>query len=322
MMRDAINNFPKQFAWEPEIKNADRLPKKDALVVAGMGGSQWSMEFLKMRFPGLPFIAHRDYGLPELPAFLAEHALVVASSYSGETEETISACDEARMRQFPLAVIAKGGKLLELARAHTIPYVELPDTGIQPRMATGLLVRALLKLLGKEEELAETSRLADILKPLEYEEQGKALAEKLRGFVPLIYASVKNAPITYAWKIKFNETGKIPAFANVFPELNHNEMTSFDWVEKNKPLSERFRFVFLEDSSDHEKIKKRMAACKELFHEHNFFVETVRLEGETPFEKIFRSLLLADWASLYTAEGYGAEPEQVPLVEEFKKWIA
>ena len=151
---------------------------------------------------------------------------------------------------------------------------------------------------------------------------GQKLANELRSKIPVIYASARNAAVAYNWKIKMNETGKIPAFYNVIPELNHNEMTGFDVSEKTKKLSENFHFVFLTDAADHSQIKKRMTVCKKLYENRGLAVTTIALSGDAVFEKIFNSLLLADWAALHTALSYGVSPDGVPMVEEFKKMIA
>jgi len=221
-----------------------------------------------------------------------------------------------------MAVISAGWRLLEIAKHDKLPHIELPDTGIQPRMATGFSFLALLALMRKKNELAEARTLAGALTPAEYEEAGKALAERIRGKVPIIYASRRNRGLSYNWKIKFNETGKIPAFANVLPELNHNEMTGFDVGDSTRALSEKFHFIFLRDSADNEKIQKRMDVLGKLYRDRGLPVEEVAVAGDTPYLKIFSSLILADWTAFYTGEAYGVETDAVPMVEEFKKAIS
>ncbi|MFH1246672.1 MAG: SIS domain-containing protein, partial [Candidatus Liptonbacteria bacterium] len=267
-MDQVIRDFPEQFAYNPVILNATdgvvQVPQNPSMiVVCGMGGSALPAEILKMWRPGLPMIVHRNYGLP---AFLEISApendpkdiLVVASSYSGNTEETLSAYDEARKRGLPLAAIAVGGKLIEKAKQDKVPYIQIPDTGIQPRMSLGFIVRALCKLVGENDLLEETQELVSSLDVGTLESLGKKLAEEIRGKIPVIYASLENYILAYDWKIKFNETGKIPAMFNVFPELNHNEMTGFDREGGTKNLSEPFHFILLKDQGDHPRLQKRM----------------------------------------------------------------
>jgi len=149
-------------------------------------------------------------------------------------------------------------------------------------------------------------------------QKGEALSRRLRGKVPVIYSSSRNLPIAYNWKIKFNETGKIPAFTNRFPELNHNEMTGFDGKWKGGDI---LSFVFLEDEFDDPRILKRMEATKKMYEDRKLEVITVKLEGEDVFHRIFQTLLIADWAALYLAKFYEVDPENVPMVEEFKNLI-
>jgi len=319
-MYEAIKNFNKQFLYEPEIKNQENFVKKSGLVVIGMGGSALAPLLLKTWKPELDIIIHRDYGLPE---FLGDFIdkLVILSSYSGNTEEVVDAFKKAKAENLNMAIISTGGKLLSLAKENNVPYIELPNTGIQPRLALGLSIKAFLKFIGEEDELKKTSALATTLNPSDYENDGKMLAQKIKNHIPVIYSSNNNSSIIYNWKIKLNETGKIPAFHNVFPELNHNEMTGFDIKDSTRELSSKFYFIILKDEKDNPEILKRMTVLEKLFKDRNFQVEEIELMGKDTWHKIFSSLILADWTAYYTALEYGLEPEQVPMVEEFKKLI-
>lgn len=317
-MYDSIKNFHKQFAYSPKIENAGRLKKYDKFIIAGMGGSGLAAELLLAYDSALPVIVHKDYGLPEIVIRNRQKTLVVVDSYSGNTEEALDAFKTARELGFPLAVVSIGGKLLDLARKYNVPYVQMPDIGIQPRMGLGFNFRALLKIIRKDRTLAETDKLTSLLEDSSRQTVGGVLAKKVHGRIPVIYASKRNCAIGYAWKIKFNETGKIPAFVNVLPELNHNEMTGFDSVPKTRKLSGNFHFIFLKDTKDHPRIQLRMKVLEKLYCARKLPVEIVPFAGRSRVHAIFSSLLLADWTALYLAEYYGVEPEQVPLVEKFK----
>ena len=322
-MYEAIKNFSKQFEYKPKIGNKEKLLPLEKFIVIGMGGSHLAADLLKTWNPFLDVLIHRNYGLPYLSDAELKQRLIILSSYSGNTEETLDAYARAKEKRYPMAVIAVGGKLLEKARKDRVPYIQLPDTGIQPRSALGYSFKALLKLIGVEEEVEkEVSALANSLDPTVMEEEGKALARRLRGFVPVIYSSAENIAIAYNWKIKFNETGKVPAFCNYLPELNHNEMTGFDVVPATKKLSEKFYFLILKDTTDHPQIVKRAGALGNLYHDRGLHAEIINLDGARIFRKIFSSLLLADWTAYYLGKDYGVETEQVPMVEEFKKLIA
>lgn len=321
-MRDTIVNFHTQFEFEPKILNEENLGDPKSYIICGMGGSNLAGDLLEIVSPGTDVYSHRDYGLPPWSDARLKGSLVILSSYSGTTEETLSSYWTAKPKGLSMAIVSAGWRLLEFAKHDKLPYIEIPDTKIQPRMATGFNFLALLALMRKVGELADARMLAGLLKPVEYEEAGRALAKKIRGKVPIIYSSRRNRGLSYNWKIKFNETGKIPAFANVLPELNHNEMTGFDVTGKTRPLSENFHFIFLRDSADSEKIQKRMDILAKLYRDRRLLVEEVVVEGDTPYKKIFSSLILADWTALYTGESYGAETAEVPMVEEFKKLIS
>lgn len=321
MMNDAIRVFPTQFLYEPEVIGDFEASKYSRFIIAGMGGSHLAADLLQETRPDLTIRIYSDYGLPPISAEDKNKTLVILSSYSGNTAETLSAGEAALKAGVAMAAVAVGGKLLEFARINSIPYIELPNTGIQPRSAAGFSLRALMKLVGAEEDLMISRKVSNI-DVSELEQQGQKLAKSLQGCVPVIYTETRHRSIAYNWKIKFNETAKIPAFSNVVPELNHNEMNGYDLIDTTKSLSDKFAFVFLLSESDHEQNKKRFAVLEKLYTARKLPVYKVWLTGNTEYEKAARALMVADWTAVYLAEFYGTEAEQVPMVEEFKKLIA
>lgn len=315
-IKETIKNFNKQFGYEPEIIRPEKLNRFNKFIVAGMGGSNLVAELLKIREPHMDIVAHRDYGLPPLLNSEIASRLFIVNSYSGNTEETIDALEKATAAGFSTAVISTGGELIKIADELGLPCVKMPLTDVQPRLALGYNIRAVLKVMGRDDLLKETQALASALEPLKFEEQGKKLAEKLKGRASIIYVSSKNAGIAYNWKVEFNETGKIPAFCNVFPELSHNEIDGFF------DGSEKFYFIILKDLNDHPQIKKQMTALEKFYQDRNLPITTIELETGDIFHKIFSSLILADWTAYYIAEGNGAGLEQTSAVKEFKKRVA
>ncbi|MFH1867244.1 MAG: SIS domain-containing protein [Patescibacteria group bacterium] len=322
MMSQAIKNFVKQFSYCPEIKNSRKLKKAKSFIVIGMGGSHLAADIIKDVKPELDLTIHSDYGLPKLPLEKLKQSLIILSSYSGNTEEVINGFKKALGKKLSVISIAMGGKLIKLSCQHSVPYIQLPDTGIQPRSALGFSFRALTKAIGEGKLLKESDLLISILRPRELETTGKQLAKRLRGYVPIIYTSSRNISIAYNWKIKFNETGKIPAFYNVVPELNHNEMSGFDIIPKTRLLSRQFYFILLRDQEDNFRVIKRMQVLSRLYQQRGLKVETLNLTGRSRLQKIFTSLLIADWTAFHAARHYGAEPDQVSMAEEFKKIIS
>jgi glucose/mannose-6-phosphate isomerase len=321
MILDDIKNYAKQFEYEPVIENAAKLKKCKKFIVCGMGGSHLAADILKSWHPELDIIVWSNYGLPLLPEAELKERLIILSSYSGSTEETIDAFTMAKAKRLNMAVVATRGKLISLADKNKVPYAQMPDFHQQPRMATGLSLMAMLALMGERLWMAEARQLAIQLHPSREELRGKDLAKKLHSTIPVIYASARNVAIAYNWKIKLNETGKIPAFQNVVPELNHNEMNGFDTKTKTISLSNNFHFVFIKDGADDPRIIKRMSVLEKLFKDRGFKVEVIFLQGKNEIHKIFNSLILADWTAYHTAKLYAVDPEQVPMVEEFKKLI-
>ncbi len=322
MMDKAIINFPEQFKFEPVITGDWQPGKYQNYIVCGMGGSHLAADVLKLLRPELNFIIHSDYGLPPATSEALKNSLVIISSYSGNTEEAIDGFRAAQALKLDLVVVAVGGQLIELAKEHRVPYIELPDTGIQPRSALGFSLRALLKIIGDEELLILSTKLSEQLKPLTLQSTGQELAEQCQQLVPVIYASRRNYALAYNWKIKLNETGKIPAFYNLLPELSHNEMNGFDYNEQSQGLARKFVFIMLKDKQDEPRVIKRMGVLTDLLTQRELPVIAIEPKGDSQLETIFNSLLLADWLAYYTALLYEADPEPVPMVEEFKKLMA
>ncbi len=319
MMKDAIINFPAQFSWQPKILGVNELPKYKRFILSGMGGSHLGGDILKLLRPDLDMVIHSSYGLPKLSKQNFKKRLFIANSYSGNTEEVLSGLSDAEKAGLPILIIATGGELLAFAKNKNYPCIELPNTGIQPRMSSGFGIRALALAVGDKKLLKNSEKLSKKLKPLKIEAHGKNLAFRLKNKIPLVYSSANNYSIAYNWKIKFNETAKSPAFCNVIPELNHNEMTGFDLSEANRHLASPFCVILIKDSEDVAEINKRMLVLEKLYKDRGIGIEIVELSGKNKLDKVFSSLILADWTALNLGELYGNDTENVPMVEEFKK---
>ena len=318
-MEDTIRRFPEQFDWQPIVEHSEVLRPRKHFVVCGMGGSHLGAWLIK-KYGNIPNITiHRNYGLPEFSAEIQSDALIVLSSYSGTTEEVLDAGRIALEKGLPVAAVSTGGKLIEFAREHAIPHVVIPETGLEPRMAIGFSMLAIARLMANpmlEKSIRESGKRID---PVAGKDAGTRIAELLRGKIPIVYASAANAPLAFIWKIKFNETAKIPSFFNVFPEMNHNELTGFDVVDSTRDISSRLHAIMLEDFSDHPRIVERMKVAGEMLVEKGIPVERIPLAGKSGFEKAFNSALLAGWASLGLAHEYNVPNPETPMVAEFKK---
>ncbi len=306
--------LPEQLAFDPVIENGEGFSAPRQAILAGMGGSHLAGDLLKSWDPSMPLEIWSDYGLPEE---MMHEVLVIACSYSGNTEEVLDAYATAKGRELKVLAISTGGKLLEHAKQDGIPFIQIPDIGIQPRAALGFMAKAILKALGNDRGLSEITGCA-IAADNGMEEK---ITEHLRGAIPVIYSSRRNSALAQIWKIKFNEGSKIPAFWNVFPELNHNEMQGLDsnGIAQAKDI---LRFVFLTDADDGERIAKRMAATRKILEDKGCRVIEAPLAGSGRFGRLFGSLGLADGVAARLAGKYGVDPENTVLIEEFKKTIA
>ena len=299
-----------QLSWTPVLEGA--VPDASgSIVVGGMGGSAlpaYATRFLDSAFP---VVVHGDYDLPE---HATANALYAAISYSGDTAETLSFAKAAKARGLPLAAITSGGDLLSFARDAGVPFITVP-AGVQPRNALVYLLRALLALTGREDLLAALA--AAPLDAVSAEQDAKELAGALPGALPLFYASRKNGFLARTFKIHLNESAKMPAFANVFPELNHNEMQSFDTAAP-EALAALARFVLMTDTDDDARVARRMTVFTELMRERGRSVTELALVGATRAEKLVRAWFTAYRTAHLLAEARGVDPDTVPLVEDFK----
>jgi len=354
-MRQVILDFPKQFKIGIEAAKDFLITNYQLLitniVICGMGGSALPGDILKMAndqllVTNLPISVHRDYGLPKEAN---KKSLIICISYSGNTEETLSAAKETYRRKIKLINIASGGKLIDFSKKNKIPFAKIP-AGIQPRCALGYQFAALVKILSNAKLVKNIEKhlldLGRILVPQNLEDQGKKLSRKIRGYVPLIYSSRQYQRLARIWKIKFNENAKIPAFLNVFPELNHNEMIGIGEC-KAEDMRKKFILIILKEKKETPRILKRMKILSQIFKERG--IKTIFIEikacsprggkigverrkkpegvlsggrgesGKNLFAKIFSNILLADWTSYYAAINQKIDPTPVRLVEEFKR---
>ncbi len=318
--RQIILDFPKQFSVGLEIAKNIKIRGnfiKYEIVICGVGGSALPGELLKLindnyLHQKIKISINRNYNLPH---FVSNNNLIVFISYSGNTEETLSSFKSALRKKLPIAVITSGGELLKICKKKRIPLAIVP-ANIPPRMATGYQLAALIKILENAKIIKNIEKeILDIeknLKPLNFEKQGRDLADKLFGKIPLIYTTQSYKTLAYIWKIKFNENSKIPAFYNYFPELNHNEMSGF------QNLQGKFRIISMENDESAEN-SKRIKLTATSLKQKGVETDIVAIKGKNIFDKIFSNIILSDWTSYYLAKKYKIDPFSTKMIEEFKK---
>jgi glucose/mannose-6-phosphate isomerase len=319
-MYQAIKNFPDQFIKAIEFANGVKVTGQiNKIVITGMGGSALPGDVVKTYLDDIttPIEISRSYSITTP---IDTDTLVFASSFSGNTEETISSFYDALNKNAKIIVVSAGGKLEELANEYNLPMVKIikESKNFQPRFATGYFFGIFIKVLSncevisdREKELIELSKF---LKQLDVEKDAKILASKLIDSIPIIYTSnIYEFSVARIIKIKFNENSKIQAFFNAFPELNHNEMVGFTNIKGN------YHFLMIEDADDHPRNKKRMQIFKDILKEKKLNFTTIPMQGNTPLAKIFSTLYLFDFVSYFLALEYKVDPTPVDMVEEFKK---
>ncbi len=316
-MEAVLDDFPNQIKKGIEICGELKVNKEiDKIVLVGMGGSALAGEILKCylkRELKMPLIIIKTYSLPK---FVDKKTLVIASSYSGNTEETIYAYREAIRKFIPTIAIASGGKLEELSKINKTPLIKL-SKGIQPRLTIGYSFFALLKLFENSGFIAskkeDTKKTEKALKKPMFKEMAKKLAENLKDKIPIIYASDDLSCVAYKWKIDMNENTKIHAFCNVIPEMNHNELVGYTNIKGN------YYIIILKDDEDFERIKKRIKINKQIIKEKGIEAIEVEIKGDCFLTKLFSAIYIGDWVSYYLALEYGTDPTPVDIVEDLKR---
>lgn len=317
---------PAQLTHELEISgDTSRLNDVHNVVYAAMGGSALASMFVKS-WPKLsvPFEVVRDY---DLPNYVGPNTLVIAGSYSGNTEETLAALAAAEDKGAKVAVVASGGKLLETAHAKNLPAIQIP-TVAQPRYAVFYNFRALLDILKQvgligdiSEELASTRAfLEEEVKAWlptvpSNSNQAKRLALESLGKSVVVYSGPKLFGAAYKWKISFNENAKQVAWCGVYPEFNHNEFIGWS----KQPVDKPYLVIDLRSSLEHERTQKRFEVTERLLSGMRPAPEVVNAKGDTILKQLLWTVALGDFASLYTGIANGLNPAPVELVERFKK---
>ncbi|ADL07608.1 bifunctional phosphoglucose/phosphomannose isomerase [Thermosediminibacter oceani] len=299
------------------------------VVITGLGGSAIGGDLVKMLAgdkASLPIFVNRDY---TLPSFVDEKTLVIASSYSGNTEETLAAYDEAMKKKARLVAITTGGELKKKAMADEIPVITIPS-GLPPRAAIGYSFFPLLVLL---EELGIIHNCAvqipgaiELLRRVRDElapevpgdkNPAKALARKIHGKLPVIYGSqgVTDA-LAVRWKGQMNENGKHPAFYNVFPELNHNEIMGF---EGDPRLLAEMEIVILRSPEENDRVKKRIEITSSLIRDKVSGINEVWPAGDTRLERIMYHVIYGDYVSAYLAVLNEKDPTEIDFINILKE---
>jgi glucose/mannose-6-phosphate isomerase len=313
-MKGLIDQFGKQIQDARKLGGKIKLRiSPELIIVGGMGGSGYAGTLLKQYLPDLNILVIEDY---HLPSWVKKNAFVFVSSYSGNTEETLSLFQDAHRKNFPIVALSAGGKLEAMALAKNVPHIKLPG-GLPPRLSTGYLFIPLLTVLQNAglipNQDPEIDKAIAALDNPKHRRIGEELSSRLIDRVPLIYGSGKLEAVARKWKIDLNENSKTPAFYNIYPEFNHNELNGFI----NLPA--RFHAIILRDEDDSPRIQKRMDITKKIIRETGTTVTELVIRGDCALSKLLSALHISLYLSYNLALAYGTDPTPVPIVEILKK---
>ena len=301
--------------------------KPKNVVVGGMGGSALAATICKAWWNDeldVSFDIVRTYSVP---AYVDSSTLFIASSYSGNTEETVSAFEDAIAKGAKCIVMASGGKLQEMAEENNFPYIAIPS-GLQPRMAVLYGVKILSAIFDKIELTNDSAKqLEELVDWLSSEAKNlaptsgtsenlaKQIAEKIVGKTGVVYSGPVLTPAAYKWKISLNESSKNVAFCNEFSEFNHNEFMG--WT--SHPTEKVYGVIQLRSNLDHAQIKRRFDISSKLLSGKMPAPIDVEVKGELHIAQLLWAIQLGDFVSLYLAMLNNVDPTPVDLIEKLKE---
>jgi len=326
-MRKVILSAHEQIGHSLDVNKEVKVEGEfDSIILTGMGGSGHPGDLLNaLGVTSVPLYVHRNYDLPL--AYLGHmgfsSTLAVISSYSGYTEEPLTAYQAAQKIGLPIMASAAGGQLEKWADRDGVPFCKIDFVGMQPRLTlfaafTGIY--AGLRNSGLAENIDDDLRRVEKVlgeKISSLEDTGKELAKKIKDKVPVYLATDTLGFAAKNFKIQTNENAKYPAFWNTFPELNHNELVGFSKLnEMNNP--NKFFFLILRDEDDHPRNKARIDVTTDLYRKWGAQVEHFNVVGDTLLEKLFYAVSLGLWTTYFLALEYKIDPIPVDGVEDLK----
>lgn len=339
-MRDSLDMFGAAFGLADQIAAAaatagevENLPPGGdvtSVLVMGMGGSGIGGDVVAAVAASTataPVMVSKHY---ECPAWVGPETLVLASSFSGNTEETIAAASAAAQRGAQMVVMASGGRLAELAGQWGAPLIRfdasipMPRAGIGAVSVTPLVVLERMGLArGLTEQIESTVRQLRKRSPQLRAEGNPAalLARRIGRTMPLVYGGGALGEVAaWRWKGQFNENPKVAAFANRLPELTHNEVAG--WAVNGDVTRQVFTMVLLRHDFEHPQVGRRFELVSELCDEVVADVLEVTAQGDDPLAQFMDLTLFGDLVTLHLAVDLGVDPGPVPVLDDIKSRLA
>ena len=333
-MHDALYYFPDTMRDAERIGSNFKLPEKfkrnyNSIVFSGLGGSAIGADFIRSYLEEeveTPIIVNRDY---TIPGIVNENTLFIVSSYSGNTEETLSAYEFAKKKKANIMSLSSNGKLMDLSVKSDIPFMRIPGR-LAPRAALAygtipfLCVFAKLGIIRwKSSEIKEAVRLLSNLRGklrLEVPARknlAKKIASRIYGKIPIIYGADRYIDVVVTrWRGQLAENSKTLSFGHVLPEMNHNEIVGW---QNPKKLLKSLIVLLLRDSGDHPRVAKRMEITKDIIKKMGTKVIEVNSTGKGLLARMFSLVCIGDWVSFYLAALNGVDPTPVKRITYLKK---
>jgi glucose/mannose-6-phosphate isomerase len=324
-MKNYVENFTKHIAEAIEIGRNATISKKHNvhnILVSGLGGSgiggSIAGDICKNHL-AVPFVINKDYNIP---AFVNENTLFIASSYSGNTEETLSAMHQALAKNAQVVCVASGGEVIKIAKEKGLEYIQIPS-GHPPRAAFGYSVPQLFFVLHKAGLLADdfSKQMQKAIALIDKEEnniiaEAQACADMLYKKIPVIYAEASYEGVAVRFRQQINENSKMLCWHHVLPEMNHNELVG--WREKNDNLA----VLVFRNADDYIRTQKRMEFSKTVYKNYTPHYCEVLSKGDSPLERALYLVHLGDWISVHLAEMKNIDAVEVNIITNLKNTLA
>ncbi|MBK9737416.1 MAG: bifunctional phosphoglucose/phosphomannose isomerase [Saprospiraceae bacterium] len=324
MMDQLIKKFPAQLKEALEIGEEAKILSHPSeirnIIMAGMGGSGIGGAFVADIISGeckCPFNVVSGY---ILPTYINTHSLIIISSYSGNTEETLSALQQALKTEAKIVCIASGGKIIDLARQSGLDYIILPSGWPSPRACLGFSLVQQLYILFKLGLISKSSieqiRTAVDLLIFEQDDimqKASKIAELLYKKMPVMYSTDRAESIGVRWRQQINENSKMLCWHHVLPEMNHNELVG--WKSKHEDLA----VIFLRNRDDLKRNQVRMDITKQIVGQYASTVIEIYSKGQSLTEKLMYMVHLGDWVSWYLAQLNNVDASEIMVIDQLKK---
>lgn len=320
-MKALVQNFTNQLREAKAVSEKAVISEGKAIqniLITGLGGSGIGgtiISELVADVCAVPVIINKDYFIP---GFVNEHTLVIVSSYSGNTEETLSAMEMAIARKAQIVCISSGGKVLQLAKQHQFDFIEIPG-GMPPRSCIGFGITGMLRVFSAK-GFVDNRLFSDLEKSIalldkeneHIKKEALNIAEQLANKFPILYSLGSCEGAVVRFRQQLNENSKMLCSHHVFPEMNHNELVG--WTNRNENLV----VVTLHTSFDYARTKKRYEVCRPIFEKYTNTVIDIIPKGESKLEQFLYLIHIGDWISCYIADIKGIDPVEVNVIDYLK----